>query len=69
MSTHEVTYPDVKVKLVGTDGNVFSIIGLVSKAIQAKHGGEAAKAFSTAAFDCESYNHVLRLCMETVEVS
>jgi hypothetical protein len=63
------TYPDVKVQLVGTDGNVFSIIGKVSGAIRAKHGGEAAKTFSDAAFDCESYNHVLRFCMETVEVS
>lgn len=62
-------YPDVKVQLVGEDGNVFSIIGRVFKAIDRNVGYDEAKAFELAAFACESYDEVLALCMKTVEVS
>lgn len=59
---------DVCVQLTGQDGNVFSIIGRVSKALKKAGENEAANEFINAAMDCEDYNAVLRLCMETVEV-
>lgn len=60
---------NIKVKLTGTDGNVFSVIGNVEIAL--KRGGEAelAKEFQTKAFEQESYHGVLALAMEYVEVS
>lgn len=62
-------YPDVTVELVGQDGNAFGVIGRVRKAIQRAHGGEAAKAFSDAAFECDSYDALLMFVMRTVDIS
>lgn len=55
-------------KLVGTDGNVFAIIGRVRDALRA--AGQAARAaeFVERAFSAGTYDEVLRLCMEYVEV-
>ena len=55
-------------KLSGTDGNVFMVIGRVSKAL--KSAGQAAKAkeFSDRAMSCSSYDDVLKLCFEFVDV-
>jgi hypothetical protein len=64
----DVKYPDVEVQLSGEDGNVFSIIGRVSKAIRRKHGEPAAKEFREAATSCHSYDEVLQLCVKTVNV-
>lgn len=64
----DVTYPDVKVRLTGTDGNVFAIIGTVSGAIRKVHGKKAAEEFQKKAFNCDSYDAVLLLCMNTVDV-
>lgn len=66
MST--VKYPDVTVKLVGSDGNAFAIMGNVSRAIKAKHGLEASKQFSNEAMMSASYDALLQLVMETVNV-
>lgn len=57
------------VELVGQDGNVFAIVGTVAKAITRAHGGEAAKAFSDAAFECESYDQLLWFVQCTVDVT
>lgn len=56
------------VKLVGEDGDVFAIIGRVSKAL--RHAGLAKEAeeFSSKAMRSESYAAVLRLCEDYVEV-
>ena len=51
-------------KLVGTDGNVFAIIANVSKCLDK----EQAHEFENRAFACDSYDEVLRLVMEYVEV-
>jgi hypothetical protein len=65
---NKVKYPDVEVQLTGQDGNVFGIIGRVSKAIGQKHGREAKLAFQEEATQQGSYDEVLALCMRTVEV-
>lgn len=55
-------------KLTGEDGNVFAIISKVSRTLN--NAGEPAlsKEFTKKAFECPSYNHVLKLCSEYVEV-
>jgi len=67
----DVKYPDVQVELTGTDGNVFSIIGKVRKEIM-RSGWDreaGAKEFTDKAFACGSYDEVLQLVMQTVEVA
>lgn len=65
----KVKYPDVKVRLTGTDGNAFSVMGRVGKAIADKHGIAAKNVFYDEAAACESYDALLVLVMKTVEVS
>lgn len=55
-------------KLVGTDGNVFAIIGAVCKTLRRAEQGEKAKEFQEKAFACRSYDEVLQLCFEYVEI-
>ena len=62
-----MTKTNVKVKLVGTDGNAFSILGKVSKALKAGGHPDLAKEFMKEAMSGD-YNHLLRTAMEYVEV-
>jgi hypothetical protein len=62
-------YPDVQVRLTGTDGNAFAVIGLVRTAIRSAHGTEAADEFSHAAMQSGSYDELLRFVMRTVDVA
>ena len=64
-----VTYPDVTVKLSGTDGNAFAIIGRVSKAIRMEVGAEEAKKFTSEVTNSGSYDELLQFCMQTVNVT
>ena len=59
---------DVSVQLTGEDGNVFSIIGRVTKAMKRSDWSEFADEFKTKALEAKSYDEVLQLCMEYVEV-
>jgi hypothetical protein len=55
-------------RLVGEDGNVFAIIGRVLRDLQDVGEAEAAKDFVARAFRSRSYEEVLALCAECVEV-
>jgi hypothetical protein len=55
-------------KLIGTDGNVFSIIGRVRHALIAAGQEDRAREFVERAFRTGSYDGVLQLCLEYVEV-
>lgn len=55
-------------KLAGTDGNVFAVIDNVSKALKKAGQSEKAKEFQNRAFASSSYDEVLRLCFEYVDV-
>lgn len=65
----KITYPDVEVRLTGTDGNVFSVLGKVKSAISKKHGADAGEEFLDKAQGLGSYDEVLQFVMQTVEVS
>jgi len=65
----EPTYPHVHVRLSGTDGNSFMVIGRVAAMLRSEVGADAANAFNTAAYNCGSSDEVLRLAMATVVVS
>lgn len=56
------------VQLVGEDGNVFAIIGRVAKTLKRAGQPEKAQEFRDKAMQAGSYDEVLRLCMDYVEV-
>lgn len=56
------------VKLIGTDGNVFSIIGKVAKGLKDKGLDTEARDFRTLAMEQSSYGDVLSLASEYVEI-
>ncbi len=58
-----------KCKLSGTDGNVFALVGEVSRALKDVGQGDKAKEFTERVFRCGSYGEALQLMMEYVEVS
>ncbi len=58
-------YPEITVKLTGTDGNAFAIIGKVRRALQnagIEHSGFVTEAMSS------DYDNVLITCMKWVNV-
>jgi hypothetical protein len=55
-------------KLVGTDGNVFSIIGNVSRVLKRAGQADKAKEFQDKAMGAGSYSEVLRMTFDYVEV-
>ena len=57
-----------KCKLTGVDGNVYSIIGAVSKALTRAKLPEKAAEFRKAALSSKSYDDVLQLCFKYVDV-
>lgn len=63
-----VKYPDVRVRLVGQDGNAYAIIGAVQRALRDQVGPDAAAAYTAAAMKSASYDELLVFTMQTVEV-
>jgi hypothetical protein len=55
-------------KLVGTNGNVFVIIANVCRALKAAGLPDRAKEFTAKAFKAGSYDAVLALCFDYVDV-
>ncbi len=55
-------------KLVGTDGNVFAIIGKVAQTLRRAGQADKAKEFSDKAMNAGSYSEVLRMTFDYVEV-
>lgn len=62
-----VMHEDVEVQLTGTDGNVFAVVGAVSKALKRAGYRDDAEAFEKQAFKSKSYDEVLQLVMQTVD--
>jgi len=61
-------YPDVVVKLVGSDGNAFAVMGRVAKALRrAGTPNDEVAAFYAEATSGD-YDHVLQTCMAWVVV-
>ena len=58
---------DVRVALVGEDGNAFAIIGRVSRALKQAGHRELASEFTSAAMRQKSYDDLLCLVLEYVE--
>ncbi|AXH47452.1 hypothetical protein SEA_HANGMAN_89 [Mycobacterium phage Hangman] len=61
-------YPDVHVQLTGQDGNVFFIIGKVSKALREAGHVDQVTPFVNEVTDTDSYDAALAVVMQWVEV-
>ena len=61
-----MTHTKVKVKLVGEDGNAFSILGRVSKALKRSGQPEAAAEYMEKA-TAGDHDHLLNVTMEYVD--
>ena len=55
-------------KLVGEDGNIFSLMGLASRALKKAGLVEQAKEMTSKVTKCESYEDALNVIGEYVEV-
>jgi hypothetical protein len=55
-------------KLIGGDGNVFAVIGAVKRSLKRAGKEDKAKEFTERATASHSYDAVLALCFEYVEV-
>lgn len=60
---------DLKVELIGYDGNVFAIIGKVGTALKRNGYEHLVNHFNKACFSAESYNDVLNIVDQYVEVA
>lgn len=58
---------NIKVKLVGTDGNVFVVMGTVTKALKKAGHGKLVEGFIKEATSGD-YNHLMATVMNYVEV-
>lgn len=58
---------DIKVKLVGTDGNAFALMGKVCEALRKGKRGDLVKEFQKEAMSGD-YDHLLTTCSEYVVV-
>jgi len=58
-----------KCKLVGTDGNVFALAGVVSRCLKKAGQPEKATEFTSKLFQCGSYDEALCLMGDYVDIS
>jgi len=63
-----VKYPDVEVQLSGEDGNAFNLVGLVLRALRSAGVDKAERDVFVAEATSGDYDHLLRTCMEWVNV-
>ena len=62
-------HPRIEIKLIGTDGNAFAIIGTVTKAL--REAGMEEEIIGEYKAECraaKSYNELLRITMDYADV-
>jgi hypothetical protein len=59
---------EIKVRLVGTDGNAFALMGKVCAALRKGNRSDLVSEFQKEAMSGD-YDHLLTTCCEYVEVS
>jgi len=67
MSGNGEPLTDVKVSLLGKDGNAFFIMGTVSKALRKAGHGDLVDGYMKEAMDGD-YDHLLQVTMKYVEI-
>lgn len=57
-----------KVKLSGSDGNVFFMIGKCASALKKEGMGDKAKEMSSRCFECDSYGAAITVMSEYCDI-
>lgn len=66
--TEGIRYPDIQVKLLGTSGNVFAILGRMQAALRAAGVSQPEVALFMEQAASGDYDHALQTCMQWVDV-
>lgn len=64
-----VKYPDIKITLVGTDGNAFAVLGKTTGALRRAGVSKEQRDEFMKAATSGSYDHLLQTVMQWVEVA
>ncbi len=62
-------FPEVKVRLTGTDGNAFAVLGVVNKALRVAGVSSVERNEFMSEATSGDYGHLLQTAMAWVEVS
>jgi len=62
-------YPEITVQLTGEDGNAYNILGTVSRALRQAGVSQAERDAFMQEATAGSYNHLLQVVMQWVEVT
>ena len=62
-------YPQIVVKLIGTDGNAFAVMGKVTKALRDAGISKEERDAFTAEATASDYNNLLTTCMRWVTIN
>lgn len=57
-----------KCKLIGEDGNIFNLAGIVSRSLRNAGQEDKAKEMTSKLYACGSYDEALQLFMQYVDV-
>lgn len=60
---------NVKVKLIGADGNIFNLVGIASREMKKQGFNDEAKAMCDKVFQSKSYDEALCIIMDYVDVN
>ena len=63
-----IKHPDISVQLVGQDGNVFNLMGIVSRALRENGFGDEVDDFVSEVTSSKSYHEALAVMMQWVDV-
>jgi hypothetical protein len=63
-----IKYPNIRVQLIGEDGNAFAIIGRVRRALSRGQVGQANIDLFLEEAMSGDYDHLLQTCMDWVTV-
>ncbi len=61
-------YSEIRVELVGKDGNAFNVLGICRRAMKRAHLPESEIEAFTAEATSGDYNHLLATCCEWFKV-
>jgi hypothetical protein len=62
-------YPEIAVRLIGTDGNAFAVMGAVVKALKAAKVSQEERDAFMAEATAGDYDALLATCLRWVEVT
>lgn len=58
----------IKVNLIGEDGNIFNLVGIVSREMRRNGLEELASEMRNRVFNSEAYDNALQIIMEYVDI-